>query len=457
MSRSIPPISPHPWRTRWKIALVLALVGCAPGRPNDDGAGGCQGNVGCSDAAALEASVASAAKRTATGSEESSADGSVDASLSSDLGTPSDASPEAAQPIAPPDAAPDAAVAPDVAPAVSAPDTAVDGAPDAAPDVMIPDAAVVITPDSAPDSPPDVAPDSGTGCPASGAGPAMVKVQLAAQPFCIDATEVTSAQYAAFLAATGEGSQTAGQPTACGWNTSYLPSSDGLAWPYAAGRENRPVVNVDWCDARAFCKWAGKRLCGKIGGGPLVGWSAGAAPSTSQWTNACSRGGQLQYPYGSTWNSQACNTSAPSEKAQYIADVMHFSRCEGGYQGVFDLSGNVEEWVDACDKNGGSGDLCASAARPPTWAASRRPRSPARTASTDWRETRSTSCWDSAAAPTSELKSRLLDPARIAGFIGFCGEPESANQVHGSPVDAITSLEMVSQATGSGIRERGPP
>jgi sulfatase modifying factor 1 len=187
----------------------------------------------------------------------------------------------------------------------------------------------------------------------------MVRADLGAQPFCIDSSEVTNAQYAAFLAAAG--SQTSGQPTACTWNSTFVPGTDGSPWPYPAGRDNRPVVNVDWCDARAYCKWAGKRLCGKIGGGSLTGWAAGADPPTSQWTSACGRAWQRDYPYGSTYKPTYCNTSAPAESAQYIADVKSYPMCEGGYPGLYDMSGNVEEWVDACDKNTGASDGCASA------------------------------------------------------------------------------------------------
>lgn len=70
--------------------------------------------------------------------------------------------------------------------------------------------------------------------------------------YCMDATEVTNADYAAFLAANPP---TSGQVAWCAWNTSYLPP---FGWP-ATGKENHPVVRVDWCDARAYCKWAGKR------------------------------------------------------------------------------------------------------------------------------------------------------------------------------------------------------
>jgi formylglycine-generating enzyme required for sulfatase activity len=189
----------------------------------------------------------------------------------------------------------------------------------------------------------------------------MVKADLASVPFCIDSTEVTNAHYTAFLAATGNGSQTSGQPAACSWNSTFLPGTDGAPWPYAPGKGNRPVVNVDWCDARAYCNWAGKRLCGKIGGGSLTGWMAGVDPPTSQWANACTHSWERTYPYGNAYKSTSCNTGGTSENEKFIADVKSYPLCEGGYPGIFDMSGNVEEWIDACDKNTGATDGCASA------------------------------------------------------------------------------------------------
>src|SRR5690349_9230704 len=56
-------------------------------------------------------------------------------------------------------------------------------------------------------------------CPTNTKGGPMVLVGNGA--VCIDATEVTRDQYAAFLAATNNGVDVGGQPPQCAWNTSY--------------------------------------------------------------------------------------------------------------------------------------------------------------------------------------------------------------------------------------------
>jgi sulfatase modifying factor 1 len=255
---------------------------------------------------------------------------------------------DAAAPM--PDAAsPDRAVttAPDVAPGDSPGQIALDALESDGPGA---DLAADVGSDLAS----DLGPDSGPACPSASGGPALVR----AGSFCIDSTEVTNQQYAAFLAA--KGTDTSGQPAACKWNNSYVPSSDGLIWPYLNGRANYPVGNVDWCDAFAFCQWAGKRLCGKVGGGRLASVSA-AAGLTGQWFNACSSGGRLSFPYGMTLQRERCNIDAPTDAAMYAEPVQHRPACEGGYPGLYDMGGNLEEWVDGCDKDVGSNDSCAIA------------------------------------------------------------------------------------------------
>jgi sulfatase modifying factor 1 len=195
----------------------------------------------------------------------------------------------------------------------------------------------------------------GTGCPDARGGPTLVRVGT----FCIDATEVTNSQYAVFWGERRFGQETGGQIPACSWNNSYTPeSAGGASWPAAPTRESRPVVNVDWCDAYAFCQWAGKRLCGRIGQGSLTRWQDTTTAAISQWTYACTSGGRLRWPYGNDYDADACNAERPSPSANSLVDVASKPRCRTE-SGVYDLSGNVEEWTDACDAASGPNDACA--------------------------------------------------------------------------------------------------
>jgi formylglycine-generating enzyme required for sulfatase activity len=172
--------------------------------------------------------------------------------------------------------------------------------------------------------------------------------------FCIDSTEVTNAQYAQFFAA--KGSDTSGQIPACSLNQTYKPSAN---WPGPANQLSLPVALVDWCDAYAYCKWAGKRLCGKIGGGPNP-YTAYADPAFSQWFHACSNAGRNPFPYDGTYRPEACNGFNGPNGCHHdpgvpagtcaLAPVGSYSQCQGvrGFAGVFDLSGNAFEWEDSC-------------------------------------------------------------------------------------------------------------
>ena len=158
--------------------------------------------------------------------------------------------------------------------------------------------------------------------------------------YCVDATEVTNAKYEQFLAASPS---TSAQPPGCEWDSTYVPA---YGWP---GGPNLPVVNVDWCDAFAYCAWAGKRLCGAVDGG-TVPLSEASQSAQSQWYMACSRGGERDFPYGSQPDGMACNSYG-------MEPVASSPCCEGGYDGIFDMAGNVAEWEDACAGNSES-DEC---------------------------------------------------------------------------------------------------
>jgi formylglycine-generating enzyme len=189
--------------------------------------------------------------------------------------------------------------------------------------------------------------DSGTdggACNAFSKGPAMVS----AGSYCIDSTEVTYGQYSEFVL--DKNGSTAGQTPVCTWNTSF-----GLKCTPLTTEANAPVTCVNWCDAYAFCSWAGKRLCGHIGGGPSATTEAANA-ATNQWYQACSKGGATAYPYGPTFQPALCNDS--NRDAGKPLPVGSLSGCVGGYPGLFDMSGNTIEWTDECSGTTGQNDLC---------------------------------------------------------------------------------------------------
>jgi hypothetical protein len=163
--------------------------------------------------------------------------------------------------------------------------------------------------------------------------------------YCIDAHEVTNSAYNTFWTAAVSA---ATQPSYCQWNSNWTPSQ---SWPPAAG-DAMPVRYVDWCDAYAYCKWNGKTLCGKIGGG------ANAAPDLkdplkSAWFNACSAQATNDYPTGSSFATMACNGGGkPDVWSTGTAS------CQGGATGLYDMSGNVQEWEDSCSSSTGDTDDC---------------------------------------------------------------------------------------------------
>jgi formylglycine-generating enzyme required for sulfatase activity len=198
------------------------------------------------------------------------------------------------------------------------------------------------------------------GCPPGRHGPTSVRIATtnspasdggsatapAASAFCIDSTEVTNAQYQEFLAA-GVSPRSLALPIGCMGQVDFLPRDmNGNAVPFQPGQQDFPVVEVNWCAAYGFCEWAGKRLCGQIGGGPLAEGNTETNSALAQWYDACSKGGSLAYPYGNTYSMTTCGGGGGPGST--IGPVELRPACVGGYPGIYDMSGSVWEWNDVC-------------------------------------------------------------------------------------------------------------
>ncbi len=201
--------------------------------------------------------------------------------------------------------------------------------------------------------------------------------QVQVDGFWMDATEVTNAHFAAFVAATGYVTTAERAPD---WNelrkqlppgTPRPPDSvlvaaslvftppaqavplhnaaqwwgwqKGADWRHPQGpgssikgKENYPVVQVSWDDAVAYAKWAGKRL-----------------PTEAEWEYAARGGKQDQlYPWGNeaiesskpkanTWQGTFPNKNTGWDAYTGLAAVKSFAPNK---YGLYDMAGNVWEW-----------------------------------------------------------------------------------------------------------------
>lgn len=187
-------------------------------------------------------------------------------------------------------------------------------------------------------------------CPPSSGGPQLVPVRGG---YCMDATEVTRSQYDAWA---NSNPTTSTQPDFCAWNTSFKPDEACMLGASGCNAKlhngecgDYPRVCVDWCDAYAFCKAVGKRLCGKIGGGTAPAAEANDAKK-NQWYNACSSGGINKYAYADKIQYDACNGMNQQAEVVPVGSMSDCASPVPGYAGIYDLTGNVWEWVDGCEK-----------------------------------------------------------------------------------------------------------
>ncbi|MEZ4438674.1 MAG: SUMF1/EgtB/PvdO family nonheme iron enzyme [Polyangiaceae bacterium] len=168
----------------------------------------------------------------------------------------------------------------------------------------------------------------------------------------IDETEVTRKQYETWLMTNPTNSGALLGP-GCAGNGSFVPEASCMALTQVCTGANcgqHPQVCVDWCDAFAYCAAVGKKLCNHVESGLNASYDANSA-----FVNACTSGGVNDYSPGA--NAGDCRTGGWITTQEVKATPTCQSSVPG-FEGVYDLTGNVSEWVDVCDSNNSPNANC---------------------------------------------------------------------------------------------------
>ena len=114
------------------------------------------------------------------------------------------------------------------------------------------------------------------------------------------------------------------------WNECAAAKACGFI---AAGKDDAPVTNVSWSDAKQF-----------------VAWLAGAArkayrlPSEAEWEYAARGGTQTKYWWGDQFepgmsNCKNCTDIAPTEQPMKVGSF------KPNPFGLYEMGGGVDQWV----------------------------------------------------------------------------------------------------------------
>ncbi|QPJ65704.1 MAG: formylglycine-generating enzyme family protein [Candidatus Nitrohelix vancouverensis] len=128
--------------------------------------------------------------------------------------------------------------------------------------------------------------------------------------YYLDIYEISNAQYTEFIIATDYAAPAY-------WDHHELNQPD------------QPVTGVNWYDASAYCHWANKRL-----------------PTEAEWEKAARGPAGSIYPWGNDLQYENANFARGEKGDHKITTPIKAYDKGKSYYGVFNMAGNVFEWVN---------------------------------------------------------------------------------------------------------------
>lgn len=178
--------------------------------------------------------------------------------------------------------------------------------------------------------------------------PASVRIQ---KPFALGVYDVTRAEFASFVKATGWQAE-----GGCQYLDGFLWRFDSRYSWYHPGfkqTDRDPVVCVSWQDAQAYIHWLNTKVGVKGADGPY------RLPSGAEWLYAA-RGG-VRNPVAYFWGhlpghdhaNYGLDDCLPCGVAREGQDKWNYTSPVGSFEpndfGLFDMVGDVWQWTDDCD------------------------------------------------------------------------------------------------------------
>lgn len=172
----------------------------------------------------------------------------------------------------------------------------------------------------------------GGACEASYAFDSYPAHDVTVDSFQMEITEVTFDQFVAFLNVRGPDTHIngcAGFP--CIQTQNESPDApiifDGTNYSIGAGLRPHPVYGVTYYGALEYCEAVGRRL-----------------PTEAEWERSARADDGRIYPWGNRWDNALAKTNRPLDTPPGSFSVGSFPNGASFY-GVYDLAGNVAEWV----------------------------------------------------------------------------------------------------------------